>query len=128
VNTGTTYWYKVRAYRLAGLTKVYGPYSDIVSARAMPAAITNPAAVSASTTGATVSWGGVTGASGYEIWRATADTGVFKLLKSTTMTSYTNTGLVTGQPYYYKVRAYIIVGRTKVYGAFTDVMVATPGT
>lgn len=127
LNTGTTYYYKVRAYRSVGTTKVFGAYSDIVSAKCLMENITNPQATAAGTTSVTVSWDGVSGASGYEIWRAIADTGVFKLLKGTALISYTNTALVTGQPYYYKVRAYRLIGKTKVYGNFTRVMVAMPG-
>jgi len=126
VNTGATYWYKVRAYRMNGKTRIYSAFSAAVSARCVLAGITNPATVTASATSVTVSWDAVPGAMKYEVWYAPADTGVYKLLTTTTLTGYTQTKLVTGQPYYYKVRAYRLVGTMKVYGNFTSVMIATP--
>jgi len=41
------------------------------------------------------------------------------LIKTTTSTSYTNTKLTAGKTYYYKVRAYHLEGKTKVYGSFS---------
>ncbi len=137
VKTGTTYYYKVRAYRQTGTAKkAYGAFSDIVYAKATlgtPAWLPAPVDV-LSTTSVKISWNAVDGASGYELWRAAADTGVFKLLKriasKTGLTSYyyINSGLVKDQPYYYKVRAYRYVGTTKVYSdQFAEAVIATPG-
>ncbi len=74
---------------------------------------------SASYDSITASWSAVSGASGYEVWRSTSATGTFALIKTTTGTSYTDTGLTVGQTYYYEVRADSLVGTTKVYGAFS---------
>lgn len=45
------------------------------------------------------------GVTGYQIWRATSATGPFTQIATSTTTSYTNTGLVTGTTYYYYVTA-----------------------
>jgi hypothetical protein len=74
---------------------------------------------SASYDSITASWSAVSGASGYEVWRSTSATGTFALIRTTTSTSYTDTGLTVGQTYYYEVRASLLVGTTKVYGAFS---------
>ena len=66
------------------------------------------------------------GATKYEVWRATSSGGTFYKLPDTTALSYTNTGLTTGKTYYYKVRAYRLVGDTKVYGGYSAVVSAKP--
>jgi hypothetical protein len=45
------------------------------------------------------------GVTGYQIWRATSASGPFTQIATSTVTSYTNTGLVTGTTYYYYVTA-----------------------
>jgi uncharacterized repeat protein (TIGR02543 family) len=123
LTTGTAYYYKVKAYKTVKGKKVYGGFSAATSARPL---LSVPA-VYASRAGATsikVSWARVSGATKYEIWRASADTGIFSLLATTTRTYYTNTGLRTGQPYYYRVRAYRSTGKS--YSGYSSVAVATP--
>lgn len=44
--------------------------------------------------------------SGYEVYRASALDGEYTYLKTTTATSFTNTGLIPGGDYYYKVRVF----------------------
>jgi hypothetical protein len=89
--------------------------------------VTNPKAVRSSSTKIKISWSAVSGRTGYEIWRSTTpDPAGFTLLKSTTSTSYTNSGLTTGVTYYYKIRAYRTVNNTRYYSAFTSVVSAKP--
>ena len=57
-------------------------------------------------TGITVKWGKVTGATAYQVYRKVG-TGSWKLIKTTTSTSMTNTGLTNGTKYQYKVRAIV---------------------
>ena len=45
------------------------------------------------------------GVSGYQIWRATTSTGPFTQIGTTTATSFTNSGLITGTTYWYYVTA-----------------------
>ncbi|MCM1283834.1 MAG: lectin like domain-containing protein [Muribaculaceae bacterium] len=57
----------------------------------------------------TLKWGKVSGADGYEIFRATSKNGVYKkvaTVKSGSKTSYKNSGLSKNKTYYYRVRAY----------------------
>jgi len=53
-------------------------------------------------------WSKQAGVSGYEIWRSTSSTGTYTKIKTlaATTTTYTNTGLTTGKPYYYRIRGY----------------------
>lgn len=72
-----------------------------------------------------VTWRAVSGAQGYEIFRATTKTGTYSYL-ATSSSSYTNSGLVTNRAYYYKVRAYRVVNGTKVYSSFSTIVSGTP--
>lgn len=126
LTTGKTYYYKVKAFRYSGTTKVYGKYSSIVSAKPIPSAPTNSKAVSTNYNSVKLSWNSVSGASAYRVYRATSSTGIYSYVKATTKTSYTDTGLTTGKTYYYKVRAYKTIGTTKVYGKYTTMASVKP--
>ena len=73
-----------------------------------------------------ISWSGVIGANGYEIYRSLTSTSTSTLISTTTATNYNNTRLLTNSVYYYKVRAYKMVGTVKVYSGFTSVISAKP--
>lgn len=52
-----------------------------------------------------ISWKAVKGATKYEVSRATSSGGTYKVIKTTTAKSYTDTTAATGKKYYYKVKA-----------------------
>ncbi len=122
VTTNKTYYYKVRAYKLSGRTKIYGKFSPIYSARAVLPTPGNVKVVSSSKTSSKITWSSSSGISGYQISRATKKIGPFKSIKFTTSTSYTNTGLTSGNTYYYKVRTYRTISGKKVYGKFSNIV------
>jgi uncharacterized repeat protein (TIGR02543 family) len=126
LTTNTTYYYKIRAYRLMGTNRIYGNYSLAASAKPVPSVPGYFSAAQYSQGSIRTSWSLVSGANGYEVWRATSSTGVYSLIKTTTSTSYVNTGLVAGQYYYYKVRAYRLVGTIKVFGGYSIIKYARP--
>ena len=130
--TGYTFggWYKE-----AGCINAWNFITDKVTANTTlyakwtvvaPGIPTNLKAVSSSYNSINISWSGVTGASGYEIYRATSSAGTYTLISTTTETSYNNTGLTTNSTYYYKVRAYRMVGTVKVYSDFSTTISAKP--
>ncbi|MCL6572568.1 MAG: hypothetical protein K6T88_12940 [Bacillus sp. (in: Bacteria)] len=129
-NTGLTtnkvYYYKIKAYRMVGTTKVNSGYTTVVSAKPIPSVPTNFKAARYSSTSIKTTWSAVTGASAYEVYRATSSTGTYSLVKNTTSLYYTNTGLTTGRTYYYKLRTYRLVGTVKVYSGWTAVSSARP--
>ncbi|WP_179195975.1 SpoIID/LytB domain-containing protein [Bacillus sp. OV166] len=124
--TNTPYYYKIRAYRMVGSTKVYSNLSAVVFAKPLPSVPANFKAARVSSTSFKLTWSAVAGASGYELYRATSSSGAYTLLKSTTSLYYTNSGLTRGRTYYYKLRAYRMVGKTKVYSSWTTIISVKP--
>jgi len=126
LKTGKYYYYKVRAYRTVGSTTTYGNYSSYKYAKPVPSAPASVKAARVSSKSIKVTWGAVSGATRYQVYRATSKTGTYSLKATTSNRYFTNTGLTTGKYYYYKVRAYHLEGSTKVYGSFSAVVYAKP--
>ncbi|MEI2356295.1 InlB B-repeat-containing protein, partial [Mesobacillus zeae] len=126
LTTNKTYYYKVRTYRLVGSSKVYGNYSGVVSAKPVPSIPANLKAARYSSSSIKLTWSKVSGATGYQVYRATSKTGTYSYVKGTTSSSYINTGLTKKKTYYYKIRAYRTVGKTKVYSGWTTIVSAMP--
>ncbi|WP_180247630.1 SpoIID/LytB domain-containing protein [Bacillus sp. AFS031507] len=124
--TNTPYYYKIRAYRMVGSTKVYSNLSAVVFAKPLPSVPANFKSARVSSTSFKLTWSAVAGASGYELYRATSSSGAYTLLKSTASLYYTNSGLTRGRTYYYKLRAYRMVGKTKVYSGWTTIISVKP--
>lgn len=72
---------------------------------------------------AQVNWKAVSGAKGYQIYRATSKNGKYTKVKtvSSKTRSYTNYLLTAKKTYYYKVRAYKTINGKTVYGSFSTV-------
>ncbi len=119
--TGTTYYYKVRAYKTVNGSNILSGYSSAVYAKAVPSVPGSFTAAKASSTSVKTSWKAVSGATGYEVYMATSSSGIYTKIKTTTSLSFTKTGLTKGKTYYFKARAYKTVNGTKVYGSYTAV-------
>lgn len=124
--TGTTYYYKVRAYAIVDATKTYGEFSAVIGVTPVPSTPAGPQAVSAGYDSSMLSWSAVPGATGYVLYRSTSPDSGFTYIKTTDTTYYTNTGLTTGTMYYYLLKAYTLVNTTKVYSINTDVFRVQP--
>ena len=97
------YYYKVIA--LAENPAGNSDYSDVVTFQGRLNAPAINVSNVASSGKIKVSWEAAEGAVGYEVYRATSKDGSYKLMKTTTGTSYTNTSATAGKTYYYKVKA-----------------------
>lgn len=126
VPTGTTYYYKVRAYCLVEKAKVFGTSAPIVTAAAKLSVPASVKAARVSSSRIKITWAKVPGASQYLVYRSTLPSGKYALMKTTSRLYYTNTGLKAGTTYYYKVLAYRVVARKKVYSKYSAVVHATP--
>lgn len=132
INTGLTtnapYWYMVRSVNQRGGLVAYSGLAPASPApvKPVPSAPTNVKATRVTSRSIKVTWNAVAGATKYEVWRAASATGTYTRLTTTAAKSYLNTGLTTGHTYYYKVRAYRLVGAVKVYGPFCAFVARRP--
>lgn len=132
---GTTYYYKVRAYiQNSDGSRIYSDFSNVDY---MPAAVVFGNVYGKSTEVIRLNWNLVGGAHGYQIWRmddngnwaiakTIGDRGNVLIVDQGGVTAYSNTGLVAGNAYTYKMRAFMITedGR-KIFGAYSDVFTVT---
>ena len=117
--TGTTYYYKVRAYRNVNDKKIYGSSSTAVKGKAI---LSVPAlSVGSTSKTAVLEWSKVKGADGYQVYASASKNGKYIRIKATKGTGMTEEKLATGKTRYYKVRAYRKVNGKAVYGSFSKV-------
>ncbi len=106
LDTGKTFYYKVRSVRtLSGFTG-YSLNSSYASAKTT---LGTPS-IKASNAGYNsikVSWSAISGSEGYVIYRSTSKNGTYKEIARVngSTLSYTDSGLSTNKYYYYKVKA-----------------------
>ena len=125
VVSGSSYTYRVRAYKVVSDVSYYGAYSDTVSAVAI-ARPSAPAAQMLSTTSFNLSWPAVSGVTGYELWRSDEGSNVKLRVYRGQALKHTDSGLTAGMAYTYTLRAYVVLGNTSNYSVFsTQTKVAT---
>ncbi len=124
LSSGSYYSYKVRAYYKVNDKNVYGSFSSAVSTITKPAKVKGLKSVSVTESGYTLMWNKVTGADKYYVYKLVGDT--WKYFKSTSKTSLAVSDS-TGKKVSYKVRAVAFLGDDKIYGSYSDVLVAKSG-
>ncbi len=101
VKAGTTYYYKVKAvHENSAANSAYSSYKYRTCDLPRP-----DVEITLKKGDPRLTWDKIDGAKKYEIYRATSKNGTYKLMKTTTSTSYTNTTAKAGKTYYYKVKA-----------------------
>ena len=101
--TGNAYYYKVIAVHANSAAN--SAYSEVKSRTCdLPRPVVTASNV-ASSGKIKLTWNDVASAVEYKVYRATSKSGEYKLMKTTTSTSYTNTSAEAGNTYYYKVVA-----------------------
>lgn len=114
-----TYYYKVRAVRKVKFSNKYSSYS---SAKTSATKMSTPAlTVSSFESGINLKWSAVSGATGYQVYRAT-NGGTFSKVATIKGTTYNNTGVEAGRDYIYKVRAYKTIDGTTKYSNFSSMV------
>lgn len=123
LKTGTTYYYKVRAYKTAGSTRYLGEYSAVASVKPVLSKAAKVKAKRAGKRKIRVSWKRVSGANGYKVYQSTKKKSGFrcvKTIKKAKTVKYTTKKLKKGKRYYFKVRAFRNAGGKKVYSAYSS--------
>ncbi len=116
---GTTYYYKVKA-----ISSVKSIANSALSASVTITCRCAKPVVKITLTqkgDPKLTWSAVTGASQYEVYRATSKNGTYTKMFTTSNLSYTNTSAKAGTTYYYKVKAISKV-RSTANSAFSTVV------
>jgi len=116
----TTYYYFVAAVNSSG----DGAFTEALPVRTLLAPLSAPSGVTAtalSTSSIEVTWGAVTGAISYKVYREIGSSTTKTLLDTVTTTSYTNTGL-TSTTYYYYVTALNADNVESAYSAYASMV------
>lgn len=113
-----TYYFKVLSYKTISGANYNSSFTSPASRKLVIPTPTNLKASKAGKTAIKVSWKKVSGATGYEIYRAAAKNGKYSKIATvkSSKTSYTNKKLTQGKTYYYKV----VAVRNKSKSKLTD--------
>ncbi len=117
----TAYSFEVRAFFSHSAGKEYSPVST-ASTTTLSLSLPAPENLEATSRRGSValSWGAVTGATGYEVYCDNAK------ITTVTATSYTHTGLSDTSSRSYKVRALLRIDSTDYFGAYTQGKACSP--
>lgn len=69
-----------------------------------------------------ISWQKASNAKGYVLYRYNSSAREWRIVKTTTATSYVDAGLKSAADYKYRVKAYSQLGKEKKYGSYSSVM------
>lgn len=123
IDTNKGYYYKVRAYRTINGKKKHSSFAGAQLGMKVSLAKVSGVAAASQSNCVGLTWAGVSGASGYEIWRATGSNNASGYTKVGTASSaaFNDYNVANGLTYYYKIRAYRTVNGVNVYGDFSTV-------
>jgi fibronectin type 3 domain-containing protein len=113
----TLYYYRVTPVNASG-----SGASTVVNRRTLLSAPTGVTATPASSSAITVSWANQSGETGYRVERLNGATWVLVGTTAADVTTFTNTGLLAGRGYWYRVRAVNSAG----YSEATAALAYTP--
>ena len=106
LETGKTYYYKVRAYVNKNGKKLYGNYSAVKQATPVLTKPTGLYAASIAENQIKLTWNAVDGAETYTVLRSTSENGTYRIATELcTTNSFVDYTAVTGKTYYYKIYA-----------------------
>jgi len=116
---GQKYYYKVAALRELDGESVFSARSKAAYVTTATAKVTGLKVRKRTCSSLALSWNAVSGATGYQIYRATSKTGTYTLVKTVKGTSANVTGLTADTIYYFKIKAYVTIDGTDYLGSFS---------
>lgn len=122
IDGGTTYYYRVRAFKKSGflnLGKTYSDYSSYVKTIIDPAQVKGLMAVTAGATSIKLAWDTSKGAQGYQVYMFDPSINDFKKIATTSKNTYTVRKLTGRTGYKFKVRSYHKLNGVK-YSPFSN--------
>ncbi|NQX66961.1 family 43 glycosylhydrolase [Paenibacillus alba] len=128
VDTGlaslSTYYYKISSINAGGELKLSDAVSSTTTVQTTN--LSNLILTGKTSATASLSWDSVTGATGYKLYRATKADGAYTQVYSGTSTSFTDSGLTSGQAYYYVMTFMQNVDESKISNQ-AGVIASVPG-
>ena len=126
LKAGTTYYFKVKAYKkLSDGTVIEGALSNAFATATKCAAPTITSVVSPSKSKATVKWSNVSGETGYQLYYATSKNGTYTKVNSYGENVLTGTktfsASASGKTIYFKARAYKKVNGQTIFGDWSAI-------
>lgn len=113
---GRIYYYRVKACNSYGCSDFSEADAGFAAASAPGAPQNVQASDGTYSDRVRITWSPVTGAARYEVHRATSLDGTYELIGETTTTTYDDMAVTVGTTYWYKVRAWNVLG----YGPFSE--------
>ena len=107
-NPGTSHSFQICAVEYLLGIEYKGALSDVCFAATNPETVANLMVDGTSPNSISLSWSGVSGATGYQIYRSPASTENYALIGVTDILSYTDENLSSGTGYHYIVYAYTL--------------------
>ncbi len=123
LKAGTTYKFRVRAYKNIDGTQYFGSYTSSLKTTTKTAT-PKISKLSTKSKKVTVNWKKVSGASGYEVYMSTSKNGKYskvKTIKNGKTVKYTKSSLKKNKKYYFKIRTYRTINGQKVYSSYSSV-------
>ena len=121
LSSGTSYKFRVRAYKKVDGGYIYSSYIYITTATKTATPTLKVTSIEKGK--ATLSWTNVSGESGYQIYYSTSKSSGYKKYSNVGVNKSKSTvsGLTRGKTYYFKVRTYKKVDGKTIYGDFSSV-------
>lgn len=131
LKAGTSYSFRVRAYRTVSNSNKYGTASATIKYTAGVGQITGLKVASSTYNSAVISWTKMSGVTGYQVYKydySNTSKGWTRLktITSASTVKYTCSGLATGTKYAFKVRAYYKGSDKTYYGSYSSNVSVTP--
>ncbi len=117
LSAGSVYYYKIVPYDVVDGIKIYGNYSNVRSVRPKWPPVT--LFVNALGNSLQLTWTGIGNVDGYEVQRYNPAIRQYEPIGDASGNIFTDSALTAGYAYRYRVRAFVVVGTTRIYGAFS---------
>ena len=125
LHAGTTYKFRLRAYKAFGSVTEYSAYSAELNVTTGPSVITGAVLGGRAADALRVNWNKNTSADGYivEMYQGKNWVSVAKITDNST-TTFRKAGLAPSTVYKFRVRAYKIDGKAELYGNYSSMVTA----
>lgn len=122
---GSSCKYRVRAYIKGGSSKVWGKWSEILTASTKTVSkVTGLTLSKCDSKSLKIKWNKLPDADGYEVYCYNTKSKKYEKIKTTSKTSFTHEDLKAGVKNSYKVRGYMKANGKKIKGKYSSVLTA----